>query len=328
MITFHAPGERGIDCTDLKSCHPLVRKAVWIDLYEPTEQEELIIEAAFCVDVPTRREMGEIEVSSRLYKVGDDLFMTAIILTKADTKEPGSTAVTFILTANCLITVRYADPLPFVTFRAQVDRGQFESGQRIFEGLLDTIVDRLADILENIGANLDAVSRDIFRAREDIKKGSGAKQAAHSDLGEVLRNLGRSSDLGSRARESLVSLSRLLSFFVQSQKAPDPELAGHFHLLTRDLESLSDHTTFLSTKLNFLLDATLGLINIEQNAIIKIFTIAAVFFLPPTVVGTIYGMNFDRMPELKWAFGYPFAIVLMILSALAPYLYFKRKGWF
>jgi magnesium transporter len=207
-----------------------------MDLFEPTEQEEIVIEAALSVDVPTRREMQEIEVSSRLYRVNDDLFMTATILTKADSSEPESTAVTFILTADRLVTVRYADPLPFVTFRAQVDRGQFESGQKVFEGLLDAIVDRIADILENIGVNLDAVSRDIFRAQKKDQKARGSAHPAQSDFGEVLRKLGRASDLASRVRESLVSLGRLVSFFVHSQKTPDPALAAHFQTLTRDLE--------------------------------------------------------------------------------------------
>jgi magnesium transporter len=120
----------------------------------------------------------------------------------------------------------------------------------------------------------------------------------------------------------------MLSFLTAAQVSFPPEVAEHLRTLSQDLQPLGDHASFLSGKVNFLLDATLGLINVEQNAIIKIFTVAAVLFLPPTVVGTIYGMNFEAMPELKWVFGYPFAIALMIMSAIVPYWYFKHRGWF
>jgi magnesium transporter len=143
-----------------------------------------------------------------------------------------------------------------------------------------------------------------------------------------LLRLGRCSDLISRLRESLGGLRRMLSFFTAAQVGVAPEVTEHLRTVGQDLQPLADHASFLSGKVNFLLDATLGLINVEQNAIIKIFTVAAVLFLPPTVVGTIYGMNFDRMPELKWVFGYPFAIVMMIVSAIVPYWYFKRRRWF
>jgi magnesium transporter len=275
--------------------------------------------------------MQDIELSRRLYKLNNALFMTATVLTKADTSRPESSAITFIYTDHRLITLRYADPLPFETFRAERenDLASYDSGQRILDGLMEAIIERLADLLENTGATLDSISHDIFRAREDAKFSSTVSgDEKPRDLEEVIRRLGRCSDLISRVRESLGSLGRLLSFFTASQKNLPPDLTEHLGALGHNLQPLSDHASFLSQKVNFLLDATLGLINIEQNAIIKIFTVAAVLFLPPTVVGTIYGMNFEAMPELKWAFGYPLAIVLMILSAILPYHYFKRRGWF
>jgi magnesium transporter len=334
MITFHSASEKGLNCTDLGHCHAHMRKALWIDLFEPTEQEEIIVDMVFSIDLPTHREMQDIEVSRRLYRVDDALFMTATILTKANTSQPESTAVTFIFADNRLITLRYADPLPFETFRAEreSDLAVYDSSLRIFEGLLEAIVERLADLLENTGAALDNLSHEIFRRTESpegVRTGSG-KDAAKPprDLEQVLLRLGRSSDLLSRIRESLGSLGRLLSFFIASKKNLPPDTAEHLKTLNRDLQPLSDHASFLSQKINFLLDATLGFINIEQNAIIKIFTIASVLFLPPTVVGTIYGMNFESIPELRWHFGYPLAILLMILSAITPYHYFKRRGWF
>ncbi len=331
MITFHPAGEKGTVCTDLGHCHTLMKSAVWIDICNPTEQEEIIVDMAFSIDLPTRREMQDIEVSRRLYKLDDALFMTATILTKADTNRPESSAVTFIFADHRLLTLRYTDPLPFETFRAEreLDFARYDCGQRILEGLIEAIIERIADVLENTGGSLDGISHDIFRVNETASAGEGAKGSAKPrDLEDVLRRLGRCSDLISRIRESLAGLGRLLSFFTAAQKNLPADLAEHLRTLSHDLQPLGDHASFLSQKVNFLLDATLGLINIEQNAIIKIFTVAAVLFLPPTVVGTIYGMNFERIPELKWAWGYPFAIVLMIVSATVPYYYFKRRGWF
>jgi magnesium transporter len=334
MITFHPPDAKGTDCTDLGHCHGLMRKAVWIDLFKPTEQEEIIVDMTFSIDLPTRGEMQEIEVSRRLYRTSEALFMTATVLTNADTSQPESSAITFILADNRLLTLRYTNPLPFENFRVEreTDLERYDSGQRILEGLIEAMVERLADLLENAGTSLDRISRDIFYPAPAGRLQEGApateSEAKPRDLEEVLRRLGRCSDLLSRIRESLGSLGRLLSFFVASQKNLPADLADHLRLLSHDLQPLSDHASFLSQKVNFLLDATLGLINIEQNAIIKIFTVAAVLFLPPTVVGTIYGMNFEAMPELKWQLGYPLAIVLMLISAILPYYYFKRRGWF
>jgi magnesium transporter len=336
MITFHPPGEKGTECTDLGHCHAFMRKSVWIDLHEPTEQEEIIVDMAFSIDLPTHREMQEIEVSRRLYKADDALFMTATILTNSDTNQPESSAVTFIFADNRLITLRYATPQPFVTFRAEreSDLARYDSGQRILEGLIEAIIERIADLLENVGAALDNISSEIFRpaGSSQTQKANGREsekaESKPRNLEQVLLRLGRCSDLVSRLRDSLVGLGRLLSFFTAAQKNLPPDLAEHLRTLSHDLGPLSDHASFLSGKVNFLLDATLGLINIEQNAIIKIFTIAAVLALPPTLVGTIYGMNFETIPELHWAIGYPFAVLLMILSAIMPYYYFKRRGWF
>jgi len=333
MIIFHPAGEKGTECRDLGRSHALMNKAVWIDLCEPTEQEEIILDMAFSIELPTRREMQDIEVSRRLYKEDNALFMTTTILTKVDTSEPESTAVTFILVDNRLITLRYADPAVFKIFRheRESDLARYDSGHRVMDGLVDALIEHIADALENVGAALDSISRDIFR-RRGAAKGSARQPTANDekppDLEEVLRRLGRCSDLLSRLRESLAGLRRMLSFFTATQTNLPPEASEHLRTVTGDLQPLGDHASFLSQKVNFLLDATLGLINVEQNAIIKIFTVAAVLFLPPTVVGTIYGMNFDLMPELKWAFGYPLAIVLMIMSAIGPYWYFKRRRWF
>ena len=319
MMTFYRVGEPAMACTDVRSCSMLVRGAFWIDLFEPSQEEEKAIEAALGFEVPTREEMKKIETSSRLYREGDILFMTATILNKADTSHPESSAVTFILAPRQLVTVRYAHPQPFQTFRKRVEASdrQYDSPTKSFEGLIDAISERLAEILERIGTQLDSISLEVFAPPSEP---SGKKR--RPDFDAILRKVGRCSDLVSKARESLVSLGRLLSFF---NETPEPDL--HMKTVLKDLVSLGDHASFLSSKVNFLLDATLGLINIEQNAIIKIVSVAAVVFLPPTLVASVYGMNFEVMPELKWVLGYPFAIFLMISSAVLPYVLFKRKDW-
>ncbi|MDX1606979.1 MAG: magnesium transporter CorA family protein, partial [Candidatus Competibacterales bacterium] len=269
---------------------------------------------------PTREEMEEIEVSSRLYQEDGALFMTAMILSRADTDDPRSTAVTFILSDARLVTLRHDEPRSFRLFAARAQRYQSDMrrGELVLTGLLEAIVDRTADILERVGSDLDAVSREVF-----------APPRRGRDFHESLRRIGRIGDLGSKVQESLISIARLLTFYNQTLDTGkgSKELRGRIKTLSRDVQSLTDHASFLSSKISFLLDATLGMINIEQNAIIKIFSVVAVIFLPPTLVASIYGMNFALMPELGWRFGYPWALGLMVVSAILPFWFFKRRGW-
>lgn len=297
--------------------------AVWVDLVRPTREEELFVEKALGVSLPTREEMQEIEPSNRLYQEDGGMFMTVNILAKADSPAPESTAITFVLVRQRLITVRYEEPKAFRIFASYVERHREVgvSGASVLVGLLEAIVDRTADILERIGVDIDALSRSIF-----VANGGGTPGAR--DFTDALTRMGRHHDLTSKARESLVSLSRLLSFLtLPGDVRSDKELREHVRGLVRDAASLTDHATFISGNISFLLNATLGLVNVEQNAIIKIFSVAAVVFLPPTLVASIYGMNFKLIPELGWDFGYAWALLLMALSAVLPYLYFKRRGW-
>ena len=297
--------------------------AVWIDLFEPTADEKKAVEAAVRTYLPTREEMVEIESSSRLYEENGATYMTASILVRADTEQPESTAVTFALVDNRVITIRYADPQPFRIFANQVERRpqSCASGEVCFFGLLEAIVDRLADILERANLSVDGVSREVFFH-------NGGAQPRARDFQAALVKVGRIGDLTSKARESLVSIARLVAFFGHvPRKDPDRVTATHLRTMQADVSSLSDHATFLSNKVSFLLDAILGMLNIEQNAIIKIFSVAAVAFMPPTLIASIYGMNFHFMPELSSWLGYPLALLAMAVSALVPYLYFKRRGW-
>jgi magnesium transporter len=309
------------------------REAIWVDLLEPTSDEIHAVESAFAIEVPTREEMHEIEASSRLYSEGESLVMTAPVLHKAASEHPESGAVTFILTPRVLITVRFVDPLPFAVFtRRALRHPNIASGpQPILLGLLEGIADRLADVLELAAADMEQVSRDIFAKqtgtggkRRSRGKGVGIQQG--NSLQDVLRRIGRNGDLATKARDSLLGLSRVV-LFLNAQNNMKKDARLRIKTLSRDIASIADHANFLAGKINFLLDATLGLINIEQNAIIKIFTVAAVAFLPPTLIASIYGMNFEDMPELHWEHGYVVAIGMMVLSAVLPFWYFRKRGW-
>jgi magnesium transporter len=299
-------------------------EAVWIDLLNPTQEEEKKIERALKFNVPTREEQQEIEASSRLYQENGAYFMTATLLYQPEQGEPRATPVTFILAGQRLVTVRYAQPRAFAIYVARCNRAEtdLKSGAAVLIGLLETIIDRLADFIERIQAEVEGLSHSIFEIR-----GGAASRQRRFDV--MLRAIGREGEITSKARESAHSFGRLLTFFahaVNERKEVKP-LQARVRTAARDVNSLTDHATFLSGKIIFLLDATLGMINIQQNDIIKIFSVAAVVFLPPTLIASIYGMNFHHMPELDWRFSYPLALLLMVLAAVLPYLYFKRRGW-
>ncbi|MFO1265506.1 MAG: magnesium transporter CorA family protein [Steroidobacteraceae bacterium] len=296
-------------------------EALWIDLYEPTAEEERLIETALRVDVPTREEMREIEASNRLYEEDGGVYLTSTIVTKLDTDAPQNTQVTFILRDGRLITNRYTDPLPFRRYAAYAERhaAACASGPAILAGLVESIVNRIADVIERVGSDLDGVSNRVF---------SHPRRRGGHDFREVLETIGRSGELIAKARESLMSLGRLLAFVQQSAVVQlTQEVRTRLRTLSRDVIAMSDHAGFLGNNVSFMLDATLGMINIDQNNILKIFSVVTVFLLPPSVIGAIYGMNFDHIPWAHESWGFLGALGLMLLSALVPYLVFKRRGW-
>jgi magnesium transporter len=267
--------------------------------------------------------MREIEASNRLYEEDGSLYMTATIVTKLDSDLPESTQITFILSTNKLVTNRYVDPLPFRRFIAYSERhpNSCNTPSAVLAGLIEAVVNRVADVIERVATDLDAASVEVFSA-------SSRKRGALRDFRKTLERLGQNGELISKARESLVSLGRLLTFVQQTTSVPMPQdVRGRFRTLTRDVLAMSDHASFLNTKVSFILDATLGLINIDQNNILKIFSVVTVFLLPPSVIGAIYGMNFDHIPWLHAPFGFWAALGLMLVSAIGPFLYFKGKGW-
>lgn len=302
----------------------LLLEAIWIDLLDPTEDEEVLVEQTLGLSIPTRYEMSEIELSSRLYKVGETLFMTVTMLAHSDLPEPKYDAVTFILTEKQLITLRYIEPHSFKMFTSKLqklDSSHCNAINFLIE-LLDATVQRIADILETIGDKLDDFSKVIFQPGKDHHV------VTKLDYMKLMQQIGVNANVNSKTDETLLMFSRLLTFFKQhAESRLTNDEPGRVTTLTKDIIALSDHANFLSNKINFLLDATLGMVNIEQNKIIKIFSVAAVIFLPPTLIASIYGMNFKIMPELSWPLGYGYAIAMMILSALLPYRYFKYRKW-
>ncbi len=300
----------------------LLHDAIWIDLLHPTKAEVLMIKNFIDLELPTREDMQEIEPSSRLYKEEGGIFMTATMISKSDSNDPKSDAVTLILKGNKLVTVRYIEPQAFSLFISHLSKLSIESTHAVclMISLLEATIDRLADISELIGRCLDDYSQTIFRGQSPDK--------IKLDYKQLLQQLGSNGDLTAKVWESLVSFKRLLGFFGQATSSMfDEDMRLRLAMLTKDIHALSDQANFLTSKVNFLLDATLGMVNIEQNNIIKIFSIAAVIFLPPTLIASIYGMNFVLIPELKLRFGYPIAIGLMLLSGWLPYQYFKIKKW-
>ncbi len=298
--------------------------AVWMDLVTPESQEDQVVERAVGVEIPTREEMREIEASSRLYVENGARYMTLSVLCGGHTEAPAVTPLTFIMTATALVTVRYSDPRAFgmVSERLQRACPQGITGETVLMDLLDTLIDRIADVLEMSGASIERLSQRIF---EPTAKGANANQLYRTILSQV----GRKEGLTSYARESLSSLARLLAFLsTDGDGAPLSAVSRDaIKSMTRDVTGLSDYAAFLANKLQFLLDATIGMVGLEQNNIIKIFAVLSVVLMPPTLIASIYGMNFQHMPELATQYGYPIALVAMVISGILPYLFFKWRRW-
>jgi magnesium transporter len=322
MLIAYALQNGGLARVELPAGSAPPAEALWIDLFEPGAEEERAVEAGLGIDVPTREEMREIESSNRLYEEDGAVYLTCTIVTKLDTDLPQNAQVTFILKEGRLVTNRYTNPLPFRRYAAYAERhaATCNSGPAILAGLVEAIVNRIADVIERVGNDLDGVSAEVFS--------HAVRRRGRSDFREVLEQVGRSGELIAKSRESLMSLGRLLAFVQQSALLTlSQEVRTRLRTLSRDVMSMSDHASFLGNNVSFILDATLGMINIDQNNILKIFSVVTVFLLPPSVVGAIYGMNFDHIPWAHESWGFLGALGLMLVSALIPYLVFKRRGW-
>ena len=299
--------------------------ATWIDLEEPTVDEEKLVEAVVGLNVPTQAELSEIEPSSRLFERNGAIYMTLSALRGIEDDEPTTTPIGFVLSGNRLVTVRYATPKPIRVFQEDLRREPDIGADSVtvLIRLLDAIIDRMADELETSGAEIERLSREIFRKNVDERR------IPAKSLTQLLTSIGRAQALLAKIRLTGVSTARLLSFLDASGRiaqAPDG-VRHHIASLGTDVRSLVDHSSFLGDNLIFLLDASLGLISVEQNAAMKLFSWAALVFLPPTLIAGVFGMNFRHMPELDWAYGYPLSLALMLASAVLPLWFLKRRGW-
>ncbi|MFA5899946.1 MAG: magnesium transporter CorA family protein [Hyphomicrobium sp.] len=323
MMTIYESNGKVLSARDPSA--PLTGNCVWIDLLQPTAVEDKFVEDALTIDIPTRAEMREIEPSNRFYQERGAYFMTASIVYNVEAPIPKATPVTFILAGDRLVTVRYAEPRAFPLYLQRVEKGDAPcaTGASIMVGLIDAIVHRMADLIERIQDEVDRLAQSVFDLR-------GGHQTRDRRLDVMLKRIGKAGDITARAEDSATSLSRLLHYFVQATKdrGDDPRTRQRIKGSQRDISSMMEHTKFLSQRIGFILDATLGMINIEQNQIIKLFSVMAVVLLPPTLVASVYGMNFKYMPELDWVLGYPWALMLMAVAAIGPIIYFRRKGWF
>ncbi len=291
---------------------------VWIDLFNPTPEEDAAVEAALGISVPTREEMREIEASSRLYRDGPATVAIADILFHGDTDLPDSGPITFVLTGGPLVTVRYFEPRPITILMERIGRESelCATGATVFLNLMEAIIDRTADVLEKTSDRVEAMANHIF----------GDKRTAGFE--KIIGKLGRARMATARIEQSLAGLARVFAFAGLDERIEtSPDARNHLRTLTGDAQSLIAHAQAVAANIDFQLNAALGLINIEQSSIIKIFSVAAVAFLPPTLIASIYGMNFEHMPELHQPWAYPTAVVAMIVSAIAPLIWFRKKGW-
>ncbi|UXY15965.1 magnesium/cobalt transporter CorA [Chitiniphilus purpureus] len=293
-------------------------QVVWVDLVDPTDDERELVQGVFRVELPEDEDLEDIEESARCYVDQAGLHINSYFLHQ-DNEGANNVTVAFHLNRGRLLTMRQEELAVFRLFRlrARVQSGFVDTAEDILLSIYAISVEYDADVLEGIYTALDEVSQSVLKRSDEIDD---------EKMGETVAHIAQQEDVNGKVRLDLMDTRRALSFLLRS-RVLDREQENDLREILRDLESLNNHTGFLFEKINFLMDAVMGLINLAQNKIIKIFSIASVVFLPPTMIASVYGMNFDLMPELQWQGGYPFALALMIASGIAPYWFFKKKGW-
>lgn len=291
-------------------------QSVWVDLVEPEEQERIYVQEALGQVLATRPELEDIEASARFFEDEDGLHIHSFFFYEDADDHAGNSTVAFTVREGRLYTLRERELPAFRLYRMRARSQTMLDGNafEVLQDLFETKIEQLADAIENIYSELEKLSRVIMEGQQGEEY-----DAALSRLAEL-------EDIGWKVRLCLMDSQRAQNFLIRKARLPANQLEQAREIL-RDIESLLPHNESLFQKVNFLMQAAMGFISIEQNRIIKIFSVVSVVFLPPTLVASSYGMNFEFMPELKWTFGYPGAICLMILAGLAPYLYFKRRNW-
>lgn len=299
-----------------------LRSALWIDLFRGTAEEEAEVRA-LAVDVPSLADMEEIEISNRLYHEDDADYLTVVMPGQNPMGLQVMSPVCFVLMASRVVTIRHHAPRPFETYPARAEKSSLgcSTPDRIFLGLVEEVIGRLADHLETAGRGLDAVSQSIYHP--------GPNGQGPSELQEVLSSLGGEGERVGRVRLALLTLGRALNYVDQfiGQRLSTESLGGVLKAQRKDIDALEVHADFLSSRLGLMSDATMGTINLAQNATVRIVSVVAVLFMPPTLIASVYGMNFARMPELAQPWGYPAALGLMLASAVVTYAVFRWKRW-
>ena len=324
MTVFCRQGDR-IEQVFVRPQHALPDHPLWIDLTNPSFDEEKRIKAQFGIAIPNREEIWRNHVTNHMYSDNGVAYMNAAVLHKVDSHHPKTSAITFIVSPDCLISIRYIYPTSFEHFQRRLtgQSAAYSTPQHVLSGLLEEMVARVAYHAELIDEGLGDLAYKIFDDHAFENKQGNPSLI----MRRLLQKLGNLNQLNAKTHESLNSLLRLQTFYRDELVEAQPNLRRRLEVLLHETQTLADQSAFLSSQISFQLDASLGMISVEQNLISKIFTIAAVFFLPPTLISSIYGMNFDHMPELHWLFGYPFAIGLMIAAAVGTFVYFKKKDW-
>lgn len=309
---------------------PIPADAVWIDLLEPGVDERAYVERATGLTLPTRDDLLEIESSSRIHEKDGALHLSATIVARNEAGVPHLTPVGFILTSNLVVTVRFEDLKAFGMVEKMMENRNplLKSSGGVLVGLLEAMVDRMADALERVAGDLDHVSSQIFGTDAEAVGASHKMTRRAEGLRDALRAVGRAGDLASKVRASLHGLARIAPYVLAEKTRWLPaDVAPRMKVLRQDIVSLNEFETHLTDKVQLLLDAALGLASIDQNNIFRILTMVSVVGIPPTLVASMYGMNFKTMPELDWAYGYPYALALIAISAIAPLVWFKLRGW-
>ncbi len=326
MLSFHAPGKAGIEArTDAKTIPSEVN---WIDAVRPDAREIAFLERALDIKVPALETLSEIETSSRLRSANDWLYLSIPMIHRADGFMPALTPLGFVLSKDVLLTVRFKpmkafDDVPEILSRCPAEAG----GPGALAAILEVIVDHAADVLEGVGGDLDCLSEEIFGASHATPRRHQPREDGEQ-LRRVLRKVGRNGDLTSKVEDMLLGMARMVPY-VMANAPPNLEAGMRAKLksLQRDIASLNDYETHLTDKIQFLLDATLGLTNIDQNNIFRILTVVSVIGIPPTFFASMWGMNFKNIHEYDWAYGYEFGLFIIAVSALIPIIWFKWRGW-
>ena len=298
--------------------------AIWIDLIDPSDEERTVLEKRLDQTLAEERELEDLEASARFFEDEDGLHLHSFFYCLDDDDYADIATVGFTIRDGRLFTLRERDLPAFRLYRMRSRREKMIDGNA-YELLLDlfeTKIEQLADVIENIYADLEKLSRVVLSTQDKSEK----EKRNGTEFDDALSDLTELEDMSSKVRLCLMDTQRALSFLLRKTRLPNNQLEQARDIM-RDIESLQPHNESLFQKVNFLMQAAMGFINIEQNRIMKFFSLVSVMFLPATLVASTYGMNFEFMPELHFQYGYPMAIGLMICAAATPYLYFKRKGW-